>query len=97
MTSGSLEYIVNGNSDGRPVANLEVADVPMIVGVIWGVTNVTAVDPPREDTLGEWTANGAAGVTATIYYWPETGYDAGDLAQQIVAQQQGGGGGELTQ
>lgn len=68
--SGSLELIVNDDSRGLVVASLEPEGVPTIAGAVWGLTEITPVESPREGTQGEWTTMTPDLVEARLIYWP---------------------------
>lgn len=68
--TGSLELIVDDTSYGLVVASLEPSGVPTIAGAVWGVTDITPVDPSRDGTQGEWTCMAPGLVEARLYYWP---------------------------
>jgi hypothetical protein len=85
MTRGSLELIYSDTSQGLPVAHLNAVSAPTIARAVWGVTDVSAVDPPREGTLGEWTCLTQGGIAGTIYYWQESENDPLAMARAMVA------------
>ena len=101
--TGSVEIKrSNGDSPGVQGTNWTVDSVPMVLGVLHGITGMVAVEPvdPREPERQEggpvleaqWTGKDRNAQDVTVYLWREVPHDQTYAAQigPALAEQQGG-------
>jgi len=90
MTSGSLEYIVNGASLGIPVDDFDPEAVDALAAVLWGVTDLVATDPAPDGMHGEWTGTDRDGRDVILRYWLPTPTDPISIARAMLAAAEAG-------
>lgn len=88
--TGSIELITEtGESLGLPVVNADPATIPMLAGVLFGVADVAAVEPPRAGVTGEWTATTADHRGATLLLHQAPDFDATLIGRWLATQREG--------
>ena len=88
--NGSLELIKDdGDNQGLPVMNCDPASVPLLASVLFGLTGIAAVTPPRAGVVGEWTAMTPDLHNATLLLHQETAFDLTALGRWLAGGAQG--------
>ena len=90
--NGSNELIKESRENlSLVVADCDPALVPTLAPVLFGVTVVVAVDPPRAGSVAEWTATTADQRPATLLLHEDVPFDATMIGRMLVAQRAGEG------
>ena len=101
--NGSLELIKDtGENLGLPVMDCDPANVPLLAGVLFGLTGITAVSPPTyippehaNDTppatvdpniVGQWTATTPDLRSATLLLHQEAAFDTTLIGRWLATQ-----------
>ena len=95
--NGSLELIKDtGENQALPVTNCDPANVPLVAGVLFGLTGITAVTPvdfvsPGQTAVdphivGQWTATTPDLHSATLLLHQETAFDLTLIGRWLATQ-----------